>query len=82
MKNFIVEFQYIKKTHILMSVDIIPFLNDYVALFRRSGRAKRNPTRRVRQGFHVGFRFALPDLQFIYDNLSIRNGITTIYQAN
>ncbi len=23
---------------------VMPFLNDYVALFRRSGRAKRNPT--------------------------------------
>ncbi len=43
--------------------------------FTPMGRAKRNPTRKVRQGSHVGFRFALPDLQFIYDNLSIREGI-------
>ena len=30
--------------------------------FRRSGRAKRNPTR-IDYVYYVGFRFALPDLQ-------------------
>ena len=31
----------------VLLVDVIPFLNDYMALFCRSGRAKRNPTNHV-----------------------------------
>ena len=44
--------------------------NDYVALLRRSCRAKRNPTCILYKDFSVGFRFALPigvNLRIIFD---------------
>ncbi len=38
-------------------------LNEDIVFFCRSGRAERNPTR-IDYVYHVGFRFALPDLQY------------------